>query len=406
MPTFACSITTHVGEALAHELERPVGRAVVDHDRLVAAHRLEAPLDPRQPVVRDDDDRDVSHRARARGRRTPSQQMIRKPGQRQHERHHEEEEAARERAVGVDAELAEEADEERLAHGEAVDRERDRASRGRAAARARCTAGSRGRSRPRCADAQIAAIRESCSEQRHGRDEEQRAAVVAVAVDALVDERARPARPAAAGAAAPRSAARGARGARRTRRRRSASARRTAARSRGTRRCRSRPTRARARRRRAAASPRRRSRARAAPSRRSASRSRDGASSSRRCARRRRRPPSAAPGPTAYETKYARVSQRERLEHAAHLQQQLPAPGLRRHGHHGEEGREREPGEAGVAKDLDARADVDLRDDVGDRERGHASVAPTRNERLLSKPRSALGAEASPQLRLTAQSRV
>src|SRR6185503_3077664 len=32
--------------------------------------------------------------------------------QRQHERHHEEEESARERAVGVDAELAEEADEE------------------------------------------------------------------------------------------------------------------------------------------------------------------------------------------------------------------------------------------------------------------------------------------------------
>src|SRR5215213_4713021 len=42
------------------------------------------------------------------------------PRQREHDRHHEEEEAARERAVGVDVDLAEEADEERLAHREAV----------------------------------------------------------------------------------------------------------------------------------------------------------------------------------------------------------------------------------------------------------------------------------------------
>src|SRR3954452_20639532 len=40
------------------------------------------------------------------------------------DRHHEEEEAAGEGGVGVDSEIPEEADEERLAHAEAVDRER------------------------------------------------------------------------------------------------------------------------------------------------------------------------------------------------------------------------------------------------------------------------------------------
>src|SRR3954452_12749211 len=44
--------------------------------------------------------------------------------QRQQDRHHEEDEAARERLVGRHAQLAEEADEERLAHADAVDRER------------------------------------------------------------------------------------------------------------------------------------------------------------------------------------------------------------------------------------------------------------------------------------------
>src|SRR5437764_954040 len=50
-------------EAAAHELERPVGRAVVDDDRLVGAHALETTLDPGQRVVGDDDDGDVSHGA-------------------------------------------------------------------------------------------------------------------------------------------------------------------------------------------------------------------------------------------------------------------------------------------------------------------------------------------------------
>src|SRR5258705_8401096 len=46
------------------------------------------------------------------------------PWQREHDRHQEEQEAAREGGIGVDAQVAEEADEERLAHAEPVDRER------------------------------------------------------------------------------------------------------------------------------------------------------------------------------------------------------------------------------------------------------------------------------------------
>src|SRR4051794_18936722 len=46
------------------------------------------------------------------------------PGQRKRERHQEEDEAGREGGIGVNAELAEEVDEECLAHGEAIDGER------------------------------------------------------------------------------------------------------------------------------------------------------------------------------------------------------------------------------------------------------------------------------------------
>src|SRR3954454_6216144 len=62
-------------EALAHELERAVGRAVVDHHALDAAHALEALLEPRQGVVGHDDDRGVAHR-----RRSPSRSTITRPG--------------------------------------------------------------------------------------------------------------------------------------------------------------------------------------------------------------------------------------------------------------------------------------------------------------------------------------
>src|SRR5262245_55513234 len=44
---------------------------------------------------------------------------------RHQDRDHEEEEAGGERLVGIDAEVPEKADEERLANGESVDRERD-----------------------------------------------------------------------------------------------------------------------------------------------------------------------------------------------------------------------------------------------------------------------------------------
>ena len=43
-----------------NELDRPVGRAVVDHDRLVIAHALEGALDPLGRVVCHDHDRNVS----------------------------------------------------------------------------------------------------------------------------------------------------------------------------------------------------------------------------------------------------------------------------------------------------------------------------------------------------------
>src|SRR3954471_18240074 len=62
------------------------------------------------------------------GHRRPSEHVLpehdRDAGQREQDRHHEEEEATGERMVVVDAELAEEADEERLAHADPVDGER------------------------------------------------------------------------------------------------------------------------------------------------------------------------------------------------------------------------------------------------------------------------------------------
>ena len=45
----------HLREALAHELERPVGRAVVDEHGLDPPEALETLLDPGQPVVGDGD---------------------------------------------------------------------------------------------------------------------------------------------------------------------------------------------------------------------------------------------------------------------------------------------------------------------------------------------------------------
>src|SRR5213079_200539 len=54
-------------ESLAYERHGPVARAVVDDDRLAAAHALEAALDPRQPVVGHDDRGHVAPRLRGTG---------------------------------------------------------------------------------------------------------------------------------------------------------------------------------------------------------------------------------------------------------------------------------------------------------------------------------------------------
>src|SRR3954452_1039563 len=61
-----------LGKTPAHEAHRPVARAVVDDDRLDAAHALERVLEPRQRVVRHDYD--------ARVRRSPSSATIPAPG--------------------------------------------------------------------------------------------------------------------------------------------------------------------------------------------------------------------------------------------------------------------------------------------------------------------------------------
>ena len=63
-PRFSDSTTRTSGEPLPDERDRAVARAVVDDDDLRAAHALEALLDPRQGVVRDDDDRGVVSHAR------------------------------------------------------------------------------------------------------------------------------------------------------------------------------------------------------------------------------------------------------------------------------------------------------------------------------------------------------
>src|SRR5581483_8133677 len=61
------------------------------------------------------------------GNRSPSNDALPQEhddaGQREEDRHHEEQEAAREGEIRMDAQLAEEADEERLTHADAVDRE-------------------------------------------------------------------------------------------------------------------------------------------------------------------------------------------------------------------------------------------------------------------------------------------
>src|SRR5579884_707689 len=109
------------------------------------------------------------------------------PGNRQHHGHHEEEEAAGERRIGADAQLAEEVDEERLAHGEAVDRERHQHDE-----EEQRPEHDVGPDRELDPDrVRRGPDRDDARELRGGgdeRDDEQRPHVIAVAVDSLVDE--------------------------------------------------------------------------------------------------------------------------------------------------------------------------------------------------------------------------
>ena len=117
----------HVGEALAHERHRPVGRAVVDDDRLVTAHRLEALLDARRAFqVTTTTETSSSHPATGTGApaETPSQRMTTSPGTASRSVIRKKRKPHANADVGADAEPGEEADEERLAHAEPVDRER------------------------------------------------------------------------------------------------------------------------------------------------------------------------------------------------------------------------------------------------------------------------------------------
>ena len=140
-------------------------------------------------VPGDDDDRDVVRQPSATGtgeRRNPSQRMITSPGQREQERHQEEDQPGRERGVGVDPEAPEEADEERLADAEAVDRERhehhEEEERPEHDVRADPDLDPDGPAAgPDREDARDLGCQGDRGDDEHGRD------VVAVAVDALVE---------------------------------------------------------------------------------------------------------------------------------------------------------------------------------------------------------------------------
>ena len=118
-----------LGKPLAHDVDGPVGRAVVDDDGLGAGDALEAPLDPRQRVVGHDDagGARVSHARAAGGEppRNPSQSRIAAPGSASAVVTRKKRKPAANAWSGRDADAAEEADEERLAHREPVERERD-----------------------------------------------------------------------------------------------------------------------------------------------------------------------------------------------------------------------------------------------------------------------------------------
>ena len=71
-----------------------------------------------------------------------------------------------------------------------------------------------------------------------------------------------------------------------------------------------------------------------------------------------------------YETKYARVSQAKRVVDPLGGEHPLPAQRHRQRGEGHDRDGEREPGEVRVAEDLDGLLEVDLPDDVADRQPG------------------------------------
>src|SRR5262249_30661213 len=107
-------------------------------------------------------------------------------GQREQDGHDEEQETACERGVGVDSEVAEEADEERLAHADPVDRERDQhhqeQQRAKHDVREQGEMDSHGTARRVDADDP-----RQLQKYRHGSDDDERSRVVAVPVHAVVD---------------------------------------------------------------------------------------------------------------------------------------------------------------------------------------------------------------------------
>ena len=66
-----------LGEPLPNELRSAVLRAVIDNDGVVSAHAVQAALDERKPVERDDDHPDFSRHARLAdsGQRLPLQDL-------------------------------------------------------------------------------------------------------------------------------------------------------------------------------------------------------------------------------------------------------------------------------------------------------------------------------------------
>src|SRR5579864_6082190 len=186
IPRFACSITLTPGNrrrtSAAVPSVEPLSTTTVAYPSTDARQRsmCSAPFQVTTTTA-------TSSRIGDRDRRPPEAlpEDHHEAGEREQQRHQEEEEPGRERRVGADAEVAEEADEERLPHPEAADRERHQHHEEEQRAEDDVRS-------DREVDANGAARRpdrEDPGELREGRDRrdrEQRPRMVAVPVDSLV----------------------------------------------------------------------------------------------------------------------------------------------------------------------------------------------------------------------------